>query len=106
MGLHKYGNRKDANHKETVKVFRALGFVVFDVSDLPNCCDIMVSKNGHTIAVEIKDGSQIPSRRKLTTGEAKFAQDWCKSGNWRLVESVVDIEKINREVIKKGSGLL
>jgi len=94
-------NRKDLNHQEIVQAFKDLGFVVFDVSNLPNCCDLMVTKKGITIAIEIKDGSLCKSKRVLTLGEKKFAQSWSVQGHWELVESVEDVKKINEEVIAR-----
>jgi len=106
VSRHKFNNKKDANHNEIEAVFRALGFVVFDISNLPHCFDILVAKNGHTICVEVKDGSKTPCYRKLTTGEAKFAELWVLGGNWRLVETVADVEAINREVLNNTGGWL
>jgi len=103
---HKFNNKKDSNHNEIEAVFRALGFVVFDISNLPHCFDMLVAKNGHTICVEVKDGSKTPCYRKLTTGEAKFAELWIKGGNWVKVETVADVEAINRAIIKKENGFI
>lgn len=85
--------RKDANHVEIVKLFRQLGWYVLDVAQLKNCCDIMVSKNGVTIAIEIKDGKKPPSQRKLTTGELKFKNEWL--GRYELVICNQDVMNIN-----------
>ena len=82
----------DANQAEIVKTFRALGWYVLIISQLKNCCDIIVSKNGRTIAVEIKDGSKPPSQRKLSTGELKFKNEW--QGEYLLVESIDDVLEI------------
>ena len=79
----------DANQKEIVKTFRDLGWAVLIVSQLKNCCDIVVSRNGRTVAVEIKDGSKVPSARKLTEGELKFKDSW--QGEYALIESVDDV---------------
>lgn len=84
--------RIDANQPEIVKTFRKLGWYVLIVSQLKNCCDIMVSKNGRTIAVEIKDGSKTPSQQKLTPGEIKFKDEW--QGEYKLITSVDDVLKL------------
>lgn len=86
--------RIDDNQNEIVKLFRKLGWTVLIISQLKNCCDIMVSKNGRTIAVEIKDGEKIPSKRKLSEGEEKFRDSW--QGEYKLVicnDDVIDINK-------------
>jgi len=83
----------DDNQPDIVKAFRGLGWSVLIVSQLKRCCDLFVSKNGRTVAVEIKDGSKVPSRRKLTEGETEFRDSW--QGEWRLVESVDDVIELN-----------
>jgi len=88
--------RADANQPEIVECFRSLGWYVLIISQLKNCCDIMVSKGGQTIAIEIKDGSKPPSARKLSTGEQKFKGEWL--GRWELIESVNDVIKLNGEI--------
>ena len=82
----------DANQSEIVKAFRSLGWYVLIISQLKNCCDIIVSKNGRTIAIEIKDGSKSPSQRKLSEGELKFKNEW--QGEYLLIESIDDVLRI------------
>lgn len=62
--------RKDANHSETVTFLRASGAVVDDVSALPDIgYDLLVCYQGNVAMVEIKDGEQPPSARRLTESE-------------------------------------
>jgi len=82
----------DENQPEIVKAFRRLGFTVLIISQLKNCCDIIVSKKGRTIAVEIKDGKKLPSQRKLSEGEQKFRDNW--QGEYALIESIDDVIEI------------
>lgn len=82
----------DDNQSEIVKAFRATGWTVLIISQLKNCCDIMISKNGRTVAIEIKDGAKPPSARKLSEGEQKFKDAW--QGEYALVESIEDVLKI------------
>jgi len=105
-GRHKYGNKKDKNHNEIQAAFEALGFVAFDISNLPECFDLLVAKNGHTLCIEIKDGSKSRSARKLTTGEKKFASMWVRGGNWLLVESIEDVMAIHKKLIHKPGAFL
>ena len=79
----------DDNQAEIVKTFRKLGWYVLIISQLKNCCDIIVSKDGRTIAIEIKDGSKPPSARKLSEGEVKFKSEW--QGEYELVICVDDV---------------
>lgn len=87
--------RVDDNQPEIVKTFRRLGWYVLIVSQLKNCCDIIVSKGGRTIAVEIKDGKTPKSQQKLTEGELKFKSEW--QGEYKLVTCVDDVLNINSE---------
>lgn len=82
----------DVNQPEIVKTFRKLGWYVLIISQLKNCCDIMVSKNGRTIAIEIKDGNKPSWKRKLSEGELKFKEEW--QGEYMIVESIEDVINI------------
>ena len=84
----------DDNQKEVVALFRKLGWTVLIISQLKNCCDIFVSKNGRTIAIEIKDGKKPPSARKLSEGEVKFRELW--QGDYELVICDEDVIAINK----------
>jgi len=84
--------RIDRNQPEIVKLFRKLGWYVLIISQLKNCCDIIVSKNGRTIAVEIKDGEKTPSQQKLSTGELKFKDEW--QGEYMLINCIDDVLSI------------
>jgi len=79
----------DDNQAATVKLFRKLGWSVLIISQLKNCCDIIVSKGGRTIAVEIKDGAKPASARKLSEGEVKFRDNW--AGEYALVICAEDV---------------
>lgn len=81
--------RVDANQPEIVKAFRNLGWTVLIISQLKNCCDIIVSKNGRTIAVEIKDGNKPPSQQKLSPGELKFKDEW--QGEYSIITSIDEV---------------
>ena len=85
--------RVDDNQGEIVKLFRKLGWTVLIISQLKNCCDIMVSKNGRTVAVEIKDGAKPPSARKLSDGEVKFRDNW--QGEYALIICPDDVIDLN-----------
>lgn len=88
--------RVDANQKEIVEYARSKGFSVLIISQLKNCCDIMIAKNGYTIACEIKDPNKPPSKRKLTEGEQKFRDSW--KGAYRIVYTTGDIDIIEMSI--------
>lgn len=81
--------RIDDNQPEIVNLFRKLGWSVLVISQLKNCCDIIVSKSLRTIAIEIKDGSKPPSQQKLTEGEQKFKNAW--QGEYAIITSEDDV---------------
>lgn len=84
----------DDNQKEIVALFRKLGWTVLIISQLKNCCDIIVSKNGRTVAIEIKDGAKPASARKLSDGEIKFRDAW--QGEYALVICNDDVVALNK----------
>lgn len=86
--------RVDRNQPEIVELFRKLGWTVLILSQLKNCCDICVSKNGRTIMIEIKDGEKKPSQQKLTEGEIKFKDNW--QGEYALVNCIDQVIEINK----------
>jgi hypothetical protein len=85
--------RVDANQGEIVETFKRMGWAVLNISQLKNCCDLMISKNGRTVAVEVKDGSKVASARKLSKGEADFKLVW--DGEYALIESIEDAMRLN-----------
>ncbi len=86
----------DVNQPEIVAHFRKWDCSVLIISSLKECCDIIVSRHGRSIFVEIKDGKKVPSARKLTDGEEKFKAE--TKGAWRLCESIKDADKIINEL--------
>jgi len=91
--------RKDANHAEIQKFFESKGYSVLDLSQLKNACDIVVSYMGITVMIEIKDGSKIPSKRKLTEGEIAFRNKWRTNGHWQLIESLEQAQELHKTVV-------
>ena len=89
-------NRIDSNQPEIVKQFRDWACSVLIIADLKNCCDLIVSKHGRSIFVEIKDGKKPKSARKLTEGEEKFKAE--TQGAWRLCENEKDAQSIINEL--------
>jgi hypothetical protein len=87
--------RKDANHAEIVACFRKLGWSVLDISQLKNCADIVVARNGITFVIEIKDGTKPPSARKLTDGEQVFKDGW--RGHYAIITSIGDALLLNSQ---------
>ena len=85
--------KTDANQPEIVKALRKSGWYVLIISQLKNCCDLMISKSGRTIAVEVKDGAKTKAAQKLSEGETKFMENW--QGEYRIIASLDDVEALN-----------
>lgn len=87
--------RSDRNQSEIVEAFRRLGAHVVLTHQLKNFCDCIVYYKGRTLTIEIKDGRQVPSKRKLTEGEAKCKAAIEATGNqYHIIESVDDVIKL------------
>jgi hypothetical protein len=80
--------RTDGNHRQIADVFLKLGFSVLDIHTLPDCGDLLVARDGHSILIEIKDGSKPPSQRKLRDNQREFRRAW--KGAYEVVETVDD----------------
>lgn len=82
----------DDNHAEIRDAARKLGAYWHDTFQLKGFCDGMMVFRGETIAVEVKDGSKPPSKRRLTQDEETFRDDWTKAGGtYEIVECVGDL---------------
>jgi hypothetical protein len=91
--------RTDANQVEIVKRARQLGVKVLILSEVgKGCPDTLwllpkVEKNPFKLVlVEIKDGSKIPSARKLTVDEQKFHDEWGDSVI--IISSIKEVEDL------------
>ena len=84
--------RIDANQNEIVQHLRDVGASVFVTSGVgAGFPDIVVGFRGATYLIEIKDGNQPPSKRKLTKAEKKFHDGW---------NGQVDVAKNTDEALK------
>lgn len=79
--------RQDGNHDAIESVFRAAGFSIQDTSMVGNGCpDLFAAINGQTVAIEIKDPSQPPSKRRFTPSQKRWHAAW--KGRAHVVETV------------------
>lgn len=93
--------RVDDNQPVIVKAFRSLGWKVAHTHTVGDGFpDIVCSKSGTTILVEIKDGTKVPSARKLTSKEAEFHESW--EGALHIIESVDDVYELHRSLFITG----
>ena len=78
--------RRDAGEQDIIKAMRACGAFVKVIND-EGTFDLLCWYNGHTLLLEIKDGSKPPSARRLTDAEQKFHDEW-PGDNLHIVNSV------------------
>ena len=82
--------RVDSNQPAIVKLFRKLGCSVALTHMVGRGFpDFIVGVNGKNIMVELKDGSKVPSARKLTKDEVDWHESWL--GNVIIIESEEDV---------------
>lgn len=69
--------RTDGNQVEIVRALRAVGATVQSLADIgKGCPDLLVGFRGDTYLLEVKDGSKVPSARKLTEDEERWHKEW------------------------------
>mgnify|MGYP001563261363 CR=1 FL=1 len=84
--------RTDGNQKEVVAALRKIGCSVFHTHKVGHgFVDIVCGFRGRNYLLEIKDGLQPPSRKKLTTDEKLFHFGW--QGQVAIVYSAEDAVK-------------
>lgn len=66
-------SRKDANQSRIVKTLRDVGVKVYILNEP---VDLLTGFQGVLRAIEIKDGSRIPSQRKLKPSQEKFMSEF------------------------------
>jgi hypothetical protein len=94
--VRRYAARKDANQSDVVDALRACGWSVW-VQDQP--CDLLISKAGLNLLLEIKDGKKRPSARKLTPAQVNFERDW--RGQFDVVKSAEEaIEVAEKRLVR------
>jgi len=87
----------DANQPDVVKRYRQWGASVAPAHSMGHGFpDLVVGLCGHTVLVEVKDGSLSPSRRKLTPEQELFHRGWL--GDLRIVETLDDVDRHCEEI--------
>jgi len=83
--------RVDANHAAVVAALRLRGWYVHDCSRLGGGFpDLVVARRGRIALIEVKDGTQPPSRQALTPSEIKAWDAFDAAGVRVLVVRSVD----------------
>lgn len=89
--------RVDDNQPTIVKAFRDLGWIVAHTHMVGGGFpDLVCSKAGMMVLIEIKDGAKTPSQRRLTPPELEFHSTW--QGPLYVIESVDDVYQLHRSL--------
>jgi hypothetical protein len=79
--------RTDRNQNQIVEALRAIGATVQHLHELgQGCPDLLVGHKGLNYVLEVKDPSQVPSKRRLTPDEKEWHAEW--RGQVATVETV------------------
>lgn len=82
----------DSNQQAVVAALEAAGCVVQSLAALGGGVpDLLVSKHGQTILVEVKDGAKSASRRALTQEQLNWFDRWERLGGCPI-HIVLDID--------------
>jgi len=81
----------DSNQPEIVKALRKIGATVLITSQLKNAFDILVGYRSRLFIIEIKDGTLVPSKRKLSPGDIRCKTEFERVGvTYHIANSVRD----------------
>lgn len=81
----------DANHAEIVQALRSVGWCVWGTFRMgEGFPDVLMARAGVLRLVEIKDGTKIPSKRKLTPPQVIFRDQLQAAGVPVIILSSVD----------------
>jgi hypothetical protein len=94
--MRKHG-RTDANQAAIVEALARTGWLVVSLADVGGGCpDLLIAKAGRLLLCEVKDGSQPPSRRRLTPDQRLVTGMFNKKGvEILLLASVEDALALN-----------
>jgi hypothetical protein len=105
MGARR-ASRVDDNQRLLVELWRKMGASVLILSEVGHGCpDVLVGFNGLNALCEIKDGSKVPSKQKLTALEEEFHDNW--RGHVCIIKDEEEAQKlIYRMRDKNGSEFM
>lgn len=88
----------DANHDQIVSVARAYGATVQSLAAVGRGCpDLLIGYRGHTLLVEVKDGTKPPSARQLTNQQLDWHANW-KGGTVAIIKDIEGLEHLLRTI--------
>lgn len=95
--------RVDSNHAAIVAALRAAGCSVQSLASVGGGVpDLLVGRAGRNYLLEVKDGGQPESRRRLTTHEAKWRDGW--RGQWAVAhDALAAVDVVNARLEPRGN---
>lgn len=93
-----WARKKDANHNAVMLAFQQHGWSVLETYRAPDCPDMFVSKQGRTIAIEVKSGAG-----KLNSSQSDFRDRW--QGEYYLVRGPEAVAGIDALEVKQDAVL-
>ena len=70
----------DKNHKSVVDALRKVGASVQSLASIgKGCPDLLVGFQGKLYLIEVKDGTNVPSKQLLTEDQKKWHDNWTGS---------------------------
>ena len=93
----------DANQPEIVKALRKAGAIVQSLAAVgKGCPDLLVGYRSINYLLEVKDGSRVPSERRLTPDQVDWHNSW--RGTVRVVEDELQALTAIGAVKSHGEG--
>ena len=84
-----FARRKDKTHRLIIEALEAHGWVVMDTSRAPYVADLIASRRGRTVAIEVKSPGQKPKPH-----QQRWMDDW--QGECAVLTSVEQVQELSR----------
>ena len=79
---------RDANEPAIIEAIKQIGGLVQPIT-AKGCPDLLVLYRRRLMLFEIKDGSKIPSKRRLTDDQKRFHEEWSEAPIF-VIETIQD----------------
>jgi len=87
--------RTDKNHTQIVLALRRMGFSVLSLAAVgKGCPDLLISRHGLTLLLEVKNGKAPPSQRRLTPDQNTFHSKFPVF----VIKSIEDVEMLQNRL--------
>ena len=87
--MRTFAYRKDKTHTAIKQALEAFGWVVMDVSRAPYVADLIASRRGRTVAIEVKAPGQKPKPH-----QQRWMDRW--AGECAVLTSVEQVQELSR----------